>query len=250
MKSAVEFIEKWRIGGDLPYQMLASAASILVVVSVHIGRRPSELLAELFGLLGVGLLERGLGVDSPPVLAVQSPVVQQRAMTAAFLIVIVMVLVPLWRGREDPRSTSDEAIGLVGSRSAATVWLVVLVAVQQGPVVAYIEGTHAALIGVAKWSIAVLALVVLLAWTVHRIGLGELLWLPGAVVGRLMWRVLGASGGALAAVLFVLLYLPMTVLAWTLEMESDSRRRARAETARRMAEAVPSTAGAVQLPVR
>lgn len=250
LKSAVELIEKWRTSGDLPYQMVAGVGSLVTLAAIGTGGRPSQLVSRFFEALGAGPVARSFGSDAPPFLATASVTVQQTTLSLAAMLFAVMVVVPLWRARHGYDDAVEKALGLIGARAAATFWLAVLVAVQQGPITTALQDAMAAGRRAALWGLALMAFAGVVYLLARRWGLDGLLELAFRPLGALLARALITAGAAIAAIVLVPAAVPLMVASWLGALESESSRRSRQSAARTITEATPLPTGAISLPRR
>lgn len=145
IKAIPETIKNWRDNRDLLYQLVTALSAALVVTAIASARRPSDSLASVAHGLGATPVANWFGTNAPPVLAVSIPSVQSIALSAVLLLLAGMVAVPFWGGRHDSQMFGYEPFRLIGSPAASTIWILLLIATQQGDIASTpAMGTHGA----------------------------------------------------------------------------------------------------------
>ena len=245
IKAIPETIKNWRDNRDLLYQLVTGISATLVVTALVDGKRPSDSLAAVAHGLGITPVANWLSTIAPPVLAESSPTVQSVALSAFLLLMAGMVIVPLWRCRHDDNQMFGyEPFRLLGSPAASTTWILLLIAAQQGDITSTLQRWEHTAVSMAAWMIAGLIVSGVLYLIANRYGFGELvklLFLPVAVVA---YRVGFGLCATILAIALAAISLPLSIISWMSELESDHSRKARYEIERERAERAPQPTGA------
>lgn len=251
IKAIPETIKNWRDNRDLLYQLATGISAAIVIAALAGGKRPSDSLATVAHWLGVTPVANWFSTNAPPALAESSSAVQTVALSAVLLLVVCMVLVPLWRGRHDDNQMFGyEPFRLLGSPAASTIWILLLVAAQQGDIPSALQRWEHTALSVAKWTFIGLLALGVLYLIANRYGFGEpvklLLW-PVAVV---VYRVGFGLCATIFAIALAAVSLPLSIISWMSALESDPSRKARYEMERERAERAPQPIGAAGAPIR
>ena len=221
-------IKKWRDNRDLLYQVVTALSAALVVAAVATGERPSSVVATVAHAMGASAVADWLRTSAPSILDANAAA-KVVALSAVLVLLLWMVIVPLVRSRHDDRWTFGyEQLRLLGSPAAATIWILLVVAAQQGGIAPVLQRWTDATLQVATWTIVALlagGVVFLLA---RRSGLEELarmLLRPPAV---LFYRITFGIFAALFAVILAAVSLPLSVFSWASSLEPDHTRKRRA----------------------
>lgn len=245
IKELPETIKNWRENREQAYNVVASIAAALVVTAFLTGSRPSDSIGAVARGLGLSHLADWFTSAAPPFMSSSLDAVNDTFLAAALLLFAGMVIVPLLRGRHDDNQTfSYELLSLVGAPSAATVWTLLMIAAQHGDISTPLHTWADRAWAAAAWTVGALVVVGALYLVAKRFGLGNLagvlLWPSVVLVYRLF---VGISIAALAVV-FSAVSLPMSVGSWFTGMESDHRRKVRAELEQNRLEREPVASGA------
>lgn len=221
-RSLLDLVRSWQDQGDRVYQIVAGAAAWLAIASVFRGARPSQLISALMDSLGAAPLAQWFGSGAPPMLAFRSPNVQVTVLWLILGLLIYMIAVPLWNGRNDRWSLMFlEPLGLLGSRSASTVWCLFLIALQLGP----IEAAH----GTLGDGLPTLGVAIVLVWAVLASANADCAprrespWFEKALSGGVcagLQLLLGCLG-VICAVIFGALFLPLGIARWVVAVRTD-----------------------------
>lgn len=231
IKTGLEVLKNWRENGAALYGLLCELAAVLVVISLMTAERPITLVADLATAWHLPDAAHWLTEVAAPTMAGYGPGMQDDVLHLLFGWLSVMLLVPLWRGRHS-RSPffQSEFEGLVGSRSASTVWLFLFLAVQQGPLQKPLSEWGAALtsgvLGLIPWIIGA----VLVYWAARKIGLQLLLDPLVRFIGTVIHRIWVGITTITVAVFLVAIYLPMSCLGWLAALQPDRRRNEPGQT--------------------
>ncbi len=243
-RSLPDLVRSWQDQGDRVYQLVATAVAWLAIASVVTGARPSHLISALMDSLEAAPLARWFGSGAPPMLAFRSPNVQATVLWSILGLLIYMIAVPLWNGRNDRRGLMFlEPLGLLGSRSASTVWCLFLIALQLGPIEAVpgtvVDGLPA--LGVAFALVWVVLAAAHFASSPRRASPWFEKVLSGGVRAGL--RLLTGCVVAICAVMFGALFVPVGMVGWVVAVRTDrwASVRNRAELAQEFA-SLPSGA--------
>jgi hypothetical protein len=236
--AAPDALERWKKQGAAWYLVLTAVAAWTVVVSTATARRPSALIAELAGGVGLAPLERWLTADAPPLLATSSSSVRTAMLLAVLVVMIVLGARVLTLGR---RGRIEVEAGVVmSSRAAATPWLLLLIAAQQQPLSAPV-----AVLPIAGSA----AVVVAACWLILRTLSRRIApWLSGVAdgFGSAVRRALTALL-VLPAGMVLSLMAPIVLLGgWLFQTEPDRLREMERKHARR----VPQPSGSIAAPHR
>lgn len=141
IKSGPDILKSWREHGTELYRFLAGFAAILVVTACFTGLRPSDVLVEFARFLGLAPVAQWVTEDAPPFVTTSSPAVRMVALVAVSLVVISTFVVPVLRlDGWGPRDLRWQMNSVLGSRSTSTVWVLLLVAKQQGEIGSFLDG--------------------------------------------------------------------------------------------------------------
>lgn len=251
IKSIPEIIKNWRDNRDLLYQVMAGISAALVTVAVETGTRPSDSLAAVARSLGAEPIADWLGTNAPPVLAVSLPLVQSMALSAVLVLLAAMVFVPLWRSRHhDNQRFGYEPLRLLGSPAAATIWVLLLIAAQQGPLAPMLQRWEGVALSAVSWTIGGLLFAGLLYLVANRYGFGELVRLLFWPMTVMIYRVFFAAVAAVFAIVLAAISLPLSIVSWVGALEPDHERRRREEIEWEEVERAPQPAGARVVPVQ
>ena len=227
VKALPDAIKSWRDNGDQLYQLTSGAIAGFALVSVVSQSRPSEHLASLMGFLGLGPVAHWLEDDAPPFLAVKNSQVQDIALMGVLVLVTLMVVVPTWQGRLDEgNAVPYQPAGLVGSRSAATVWLLLLVAAQQGPVNDVLLSWYTSFESVVLVLAFLAAGLTVFYFVAARSPGGGIATELLGQLGGLGYRLLIGSFFAVIAIFVCALSLPLGLVGWFTAFQSDRRNEA------------------------
>ena len=129
----------WKEGGDDLYEWFGSVMAISVLASVISKMHPTEVGAAVFSFVGLRTLSRGLTVGAPPVLVFRSIFWQNFIMGIVVFVVLAMVFLPVLRDKRNEErgvcglGVEYEMRGLLWSRIARTLWVVLATCCQVGP---------------------------------------------------------------------------------------------------------------------
>lgn len=223
-----EAIRSWRENGDQLYQLAGSATALLVVTAIACGRRPTEVLASIAGSVGAEHVARWLTTDAIPVLATTNPGVSSVVMTMVVLVSVIMVFTPLWRDHRTGLREFDHPVRLIGSRSACTVWGLLLVAAQAGDIRSVLAGWVEVLWNVGVWTAGIVLAGAVLHEVSDRWWVGTLARpLLSGLGSVLRWVTVGVAA-AFTAIVFVALSLPLAIVRWLIALEPEMRHGDRA----------------------
>lgn len=251
IRAIPETIKNWRENRVMLYQLVTGISAALVVTALAGGNRPSDSLAAVAHGLGITPVANWFSTNAPPVLAGSSPTVQAVALSAVLLLVAGMVIVPLWLGRHDDNETfSYEPLRLIGSPAASTIWILLLIAAQQGDIISTLQRWAGTAVAAAGWTIAGLLVFGVLHLIANRHGLDELTKMLFWPVAAVAYR--GGYGlcATILAIALAAISLPLSMIGWMSALESDHSRKARSEMARVRAEGATQPSGAVAVPIR
>lgn len=248
IKTVPGAIGSWRENRAVLYQVVASIAAVLVITSVAGGPRPSDSLAATFHALGWPAVGSWFGADAPMFLAEAFPVLQSSALFGALALLARMVFVPLWRGRhEDNLSFAEEPFRLLGSPAAASVWVLLLVAAQQGDIAPVLLGWRDTAVTVAFWAAGLLAAVGAACLLLFRRGLREL----SALVARSVLALASRAAFGLVVTAFAVglaaMELPLLIIFWMARLRPDRSGRPHREAEIQRVEQMPLPAGATSI---
>lgn len=246
IKSAIELMAQWRKAGDIPYQAVAGLGSMLAIASIVLGHRPSELLSSIFDVIGLGVVTEWLGTEAPHYLLDRSSLVQVWSLAVVPFAYLAMVMATYTR-RHEYASIEDAAASMMNCRAAATAWLAILVAVQQGSITVYLRGSLVVagrLIPPAIVAAIIAGAVVLIG---RQLGSREVSDFVTDRVGLPLVHLAVILGAALGAIASVPLKVPSAVAGWLLDPESETHRDARERVCqRRIRVRVPSELSATR----
>lgn len=230
IKEIPETIKSWNENREQVYTAVASVAAALVTVAFLTGARPSESLAVVAGGLGLSPVEEWLTSNAPPLLASRDEAVSDTVLVGVLLLLARMIVVPLLRGRREGNEMfAYELLPLIGAPSAATIWVLLMIAGQYGDIAAPMRNwaSTASTVGFRTLvGLGVAGVLYLIAKRHGRDGLVRFLLLPPAMV---VYRVFVGMGFAVFAVVFAAIALPLSVGAWFAGLESDRSRKIRVE---------------------
>jgi hypothetical protein len=229
IKAIPETIKNWRDNRDLLYQLVTALSAALVVTAIASARRPSDSLASVAHGLGATPVANWFGTNAPPVLAVSIPSVQSIALSAVLLLLAGMVAVPFWGGRHDSQMFGYEPFRLIGSPAASTIWILLLIATQQGDIASTLQRWEHTALSVGAWTIGGLLATGVLCLIVNRSGFGELLKLLFGSVAVFVYRIGLRVCAALFAIALAAISLPLSIISWMSAPESDHARNLRHE---------------------
>lgn len=250
-KTLPETVKGWQDNRQQLYSVAVSLVAALVIAAATTGNRPSDFLAMMARGLGLTPVAGWFGPEAPPFLAQRVNWLHSGMLSAALLLLAVMVIVPLRRSwRDDNDIFPLECFRLVGSPAAGTVWVLLLVAAQQGDILPALQGWNERIVVGSIWVVGGLIGGGTFYFLARRSWLGALLRpmliLPAVVVYRLfIGFAMALLAIALAAVMF-----PLSIVAWMCALEADDRRNARSETERNRIAQAPEPTGAVMTPTR
>ncbi|MFT4051917.1 MAG: hypothetical protein QM677_06660 [Microbacterium sp.] len=223
-------VEQWKKQGATVYLVVTTVAGWVVIVSMVTERRPSETVATVAGSIGLAPVQRWLTVDAPAAITASSAPFRDALLWTVVLVAVVIAGRVLFLGCRHRDGIKIEAGVVMSSRAAATPWLLVLLAAQQGPfrvssvglVHVLVRAGTVVLIGFASW----LVLWALLRWLgLHLVG--DLL----AALARAIWRVVSALLVLPLGMLWSLVAPLLAVGGWLFQPEPDRLRDARREHA-------------------
>lgn len=225
IKNIPEAIRGWKDSRSLLYSLVAGACAGLVAATWDGGRRPSDVIAWIARGIGAAPIARWFGTDAPPMLEAQNPGVQIVALGAVLILLFIMVITPVLRDvREGGTRDAPRALLLLGSPSASTVWVLLLIATQQGEIAPVIRA------GVLRGSavgVAVVVILTVVASAAHHLDRkGD----DGRIAGHLMRavgfsvRIVFSAGMAAFAILFAAVSTALMIVRWTCALQSDHSR--------------------------
>lgn len=251
IKAIPEMIKDWRDNRDVLYQFVTGISAALVVTALADGKRPSDSIAAVAHGIGLDHVANWFSTNAPPILATSSPEVQSIAMSAVLVLVVGMVIVPLWRGRHDDNQMFGyEPLRLLGSPAASTIWVLLLIAAQQGDITLTLQRWEYAVVSVAAWTIGGVLGAGVLSLLAIRLGFGELaklLFWPVAVV---VYRAGFGVCATIFAIVLAVISLPLSIISWMSALESDHSRKARYAIEQERSERAPQPTGAAAVPIR
>lgn len=251
IKAIPETIKNWRDNRDVLYQAVTGLSAVLVVAAGATGTRPSDSVAVAAQSVGAEPVAGWLTTNAPPLLAATVPSVQAAALSVVLILLAGMVIVPLWRSRhDDSHMFGYEQLRLIGSPAAATIWLLLLVAAQQGDITPTLHRWEQTALSVGVWTISALIIAGALYLVANRYGFGELAKLLLWPVTLVVYRIAVGVCAALFAVVLAAVSLPLSIISWMSGLESDHSRKARYEIERERAERAPQPTGAAVVPIR
>ena len=133
VKDLMDFLKDRKTNSDLLYQWLACAAAMLTIAAYVRHQRPSEVLAEVTRVWGLDSASAWFTTGLPPVLALPNQTAQQIVLLIAEILVMAMLLLPFRVARQEGRPVGWQAQGLLGARAPSTIWILLMVASQLGP---------------------------------------------------------------------------------------------------------------------
>ncbi|MFJ4166858.1 hypothetical protein ACIPY5_15005 [Microbacterium sp. NPDC089698] len=213
LSDATDLLKKLREEGDLVMMACASIAAILVVTAIDKGERPSALLGGFAQFIGLAAVARWMTVDAPAFLAAKSHELQVVCLLVAVLWVGITAAIVLGRGWVAGKF-ADEAGHFFGSRGAATVWILLLIACQQGPIFGVASSWWGLIARASGIAIAVAAGGGILHLVLRRFGLeGITRWLifqPLRALVRCAWSVFLMVSMVVLTAAFV----PLALVGW------------------------------------
>ena len=143
MKVALSLLEKmlnfWKQDGDGLYEWFGAVAAMSALASIASKTHPTEVGATVSSFVGLEAVSRWLTVDAPPILMFRSIFWQNVFMAVVVVVVLAMVLLPVLRDKRNEErevcglGVEYEMRGLLWSRIARTLWVVLAACCQVGP---------------------------------------------------------------------------------------------------------------------
>ncbi|WP_425310667.1 hypothetical protein AADG42_18440 [Ammonicoccus fulvus] len=232
VKALPGLIKDWKTNSDLIYQLVGCLAGVLTIAAYVREQRPSEVLAAAMNAIGAsgvgGWFESGL----PPLLAEPHVEASRTLVSLAALAVLAMLIKPFFNAKRDDWPIDLQARGLLGSRAAATTWVLLMLAAQFASIAWVVEWLRSQ-VQVAVIVTVVTALILGLAYVAaRRLQMHSLLDAAGGWLTHMVARV-GAvvimTGFALA---FAVIGPVIGAASWLCTTESD----AYSDTKRRVAQ--------------
>lgn len=224
VKAVPSLVKGWKTSSNLIYEWLAAAAAALTIVSCLEVQRPSDVLAEAMPRSGAKAASEWLLSNLPPVLARPDANVQYIVLTAAGVLILVMLTVPLITARRENWPVEIQARGLIGARAASTFWVLLMVAVQLGSIDWVLVAARSAVGTIMGVFVVLVIVVAVLSLAVRRLDFCEFVSPAVRALGRAAYAMSVTALMTIFALSIAAAGPLFWLIAWCAATESESHR--------------------------
>lgn len=246
--SAIELSEKLRSNGNRIYQAMGWIGSIIALLSVLKGERPSELISEFFNMVGYDTVARLFGSEAPPFIERGSATVEQFFLIGIAAAVVVMISMPVYYELRDPvlpGEYSKYTLWVLGNPVSATFWLLLLAAVQQGPNSKLLKDPSGTFNALTLWATALVAATVLISLFMNRLRPAGVYRVSSWSLHRFPKHLAFAIIMAFIGIMFVPFRIPIMVALRAFSWEPHILKEARKKSILKRAETMPEPTGSI-----
>lgn len=229
-KSIPGTVKSWREDRDYLLPIVAGLSATLVVISALTKQRPSDLLSTAAQSFGITPIADWFDEDAPPILAAADPIMQKGLLWTALCLFAWMTFVPLVQGMKLPWELFGYVpLRLLDAPVASTIWILLLIAAQQGDITDTLVEWGAVALDAVPWALGMLVVGVIIYFVGSRYSLGWLVITPLAWGWSLGRRVAWCLVCAVIAVIGAAVSLPLSLLGWMCALETQHARNVRAK---------------------